>query len=105
MSVKPIRPSEVSLKKAESIPDAVFKSFNKLIVDNFSNGVAVVGQNEVVELLVKAGFKRGEIFDRDWLDIESKYRLAGWIVTYDKPAFNECYEATFKFKKRSSDTR
>ena len=31
-------------------------------------------------------------------DIEDIFREAGWKVTYDKPAYNESYDAYFKFE-------
>ena len=38
------------------------------------------------------------IYDNNWLDIEDIFREAGWKVTYDKPAYNESYDAYFKFE-------
>lgn len=42
-----------------------------------------------------------ECFDRHYLDIEEIYSASGWVVKYDKPAYNEDYPATFEFKKKS----
>jgi hypothetical protein len=37
------------------------------------------------------------IFEKGLLDVETVYERAGWKVTYDKPAYNETYPATFRF--------
>ena len=54
----------------------------------------------MVELIVAKGIKKGDIFTNNWLDIEPLYEDIGWKVTYDKPGFNETYEATFTFDKK-----
>lgn len=38
------------------------------------------------------------MLDREHLDVEDVYRAAGWEVTYDKPGYNETYDATFTFR-------
>lgn len=99
MSVQPIKPEEVTGIKEKTIPDAVFEIFNELIVQHFGNGYSIIRQKEVVGLLVERGFNREEIFTKGWLDIEPIYRKAGWKVVFDKPGYNEDYEATFKFSR------
>jgi hypothetical protein len=93
----PIKPSEMAQKKQEVIPDIVFETFNELITLAFRNGSAIVFQKEIADLLVERGLDRKEIFDKGWLNIEDSYKAVGWDVYYDKPAYNETYEATFKF--------
>ena len=41
---------------------------------------------------------RSMIFEKHWLDFEDIYRKAGWFVNFDKPAYNETYDAFFEFK-------
>jgi len=103
--VKPIKASEIDTKRKEAIPDAVFEVFNELITKSYSGGSATVYQKGVVEMLIAKGLNRKEIFDNHWLDVEGIYRKAGWKVEYDKPAFNETYEARFIFslRPRSND--
>lgn len=96
---KPIAPDEVAGAKKVIIPKKVFEAFNTLIVRNFAGNNAVVVQDDVVDLLVKGGLNRSDIFNNHWLDVEDAYRSAGWIVEYDKPGYNESYPATFAFKK------
>lgn len=43
-----------------------------------------------------------ELYKKHQLDIEEVYRKAGWVVSYDKPAYNENYDAIFTFKSKTS---
>jgi hypothetical protein len=95
---KPISPSEVAAAKREHIPAAVFDAFNAEIVANFTAGRAKVLQKDVVQRLVDGGMDRQEIFDKGYLNVEEVYRAEGWRVEYDKPGFNETYDASFEFK-------
>lgn len=98
--MKPITPAEVIKKTGTGFPDSVFESFNELIRD-FRNGSVTVAQDEVLKMIsARTGLNRQTVCDNGWLDIEGAYRIAGWVVEYDKPGFNETYPATFKFKKR-----
>ncbi len=45
-----------------------------------------------------------EIYERHLLDVEPSYRAEGWEVEYDKPGYNETYEATFTFRKKYMKT-
>lgn len=98
--MKPITPSEVILKKAEILPEAI-EVWNRLIARKFSGKKAVIKQEDAIEALI-AGcvVTRDEVFEQDLLEIEDVYREAGWDVIYDKPAYNEDYSATFTFKKK-----
>ncbi len=100
MPVFPITPGEASEQKNQAIPDAVIEAFNELIIQTLSFGRARFTQEKVVELIVAKGIKKGDIFTNNWLDIEPLYEDIGWKVTYDKPGFNETYEATFTFDKK-----
>lgn len=102
--VKPLTPEEAAkLSKAEheaSIPDEVIEAFNELIKKNWRTWTATVGQHEVIQLAVdKSGGRLSPtmIYDNKWLDVEELFRKSGWEVDYDKPAYNETYEPTFKF--------
>ena len=41
--------------------------------------------------------KRADVFSNHWLDVEDIYREQGWNVEYDKPTYNETYDAYFVF--------
>ncbi len=96
----PIKPSEVVAKKEKSFPDAVFEAFNELITKKWDGSSATVRQDEVVDLMVKKGLEREEIFDNGWLNVEDIYRSAGWVVRYDKPGYDEDYSAYFTFESK-----
>jgi hypothetical protein len=96
--VVPIKASEAQGKLNKSIPDEVIEAFNELIIKNLSGGSATVHQDEVVRLIVKKGIKRADIFENHWLDVENLFQENGWEVDYDKPGYNESYEAYFVFE-------
>jgi len=97
---KPISVNDIANAKNNSIPDVVFDAFNALILKNWNGGSATVGQDEVIRvILASSGYSRAEIFDSHWLDVEGAYRDEGWVVEYDKPGYNESYEAYFVFRK------
>jgi hypothetical protein len=97
----PITPDEVQPRKNETIPEEVFEVFNALIVENWDGRSARITQDEAVSRVSKAlGISRSTAFSRKLLDIEDVYRKAGWKVVYDKPAYNEDYEAFFVFSKK-----
>lgn len=103
--VDPVRPEDVSKGNVKNFPPGVIEAFNELIRENFlGSGSATFKQDEVVARIKKKGIDEKEAFKKGWLDVEDLYRLAGWAVEYDKPAFNETYDATFTFrvKKKGS---
>lgn len=94
--MNPIRPSEVV--KAKPIPDTVITTFNNFIAQNFLHNQSCFKLNDIVDHLVKKyGYTTNEIFNKHWLDIEDLYESFGWKVIFDKPAYNESYDATFTF--------
>ena len=101
--VAPIFPSEAEKEHRTSIPDVIIDAFNKLIVKNYSprEKKSVVKQKEVLNMVCGdpdcGRLTRTDVFDNNWLDVEDIYREQGWHVTYDKPAYNETYDAYFVF--------
>lgn len=102
MATKPITPKEVTLLKVSTIPDEIFEAFNELIVENFDGRSACFSEKKVVALIVKKGISSKDAYGNHWLDVEPIYRKAGWKVEYDKPGYNESYDATFTFSKKSN---
>lgn len=100
--VCPIRPEEVVSEKEKLIPDVVISSFNNLIAEKWNGVSAEIKQPEIVKLLVAAGLDKDEIFKRHWLDVEDIFRAVGWVVEYDKPGYNESYDAFFVFRKNKN---
>lgn len=101
-SGKPISPDEVTAAKTGTIPGEVFDAFNECIALKWNGHEAVVPQDTVVAAILgrMPTAARQSVFDNGWLDVEESYRALGWSVEYDKPAYNESYPATFKFRKR-----
>lgn len=101
MSIQPINPDVIQDVKNSKIPDEIIEAFNELIVENWSGGLAVIKQNEALTRIAgKTAISRSDIFSKNYLDIEDIFRKAGWKVVYDKPAYNENYEAFWKFSKK-----
>lgn len=97
---KPIRPDDVVLAKTVAIPEGVFTIFNELIAENWTGKAAVVKQDDVVARITSRYPElRKDLFQRRWMDVEDSYRAQGWKVSYDKPAYNESYPATYVFSK------
>ena len=97
---QPITPEQVVSKKAELIPGGVIEAFNELITKNFNGSSSTVKQSDAVALIMqKMDCARDKVFSEHWLDVEILFRDAGWRVEYDKPGFNESYDATFKFSR------
>lgn len=100
--MKPIRPDEVQRKRDLDTPDAVFEVFNALIAESWNGSSATVRQKDASVRIAEAlGISYGDVFLNNLLDVEESYRKAGWSVEYDKPGYNESYEASFTFKKKS----
>lgn len=99
MEVEPISPKDVPGAKLSGMPDAVIQLWNGLIAREFSSGVAVVYQDEVIGALLESGVckTRAEIFNKRYLDIEDIYKAKGWSVTYETSYYGD-HPATFKFK-------
>ena len=99
--IKPLSPNDVQEEFNKTIPQFIIEAVNKLIVKNWNGDESVVKQNEILDLVChNEGPSRQEVFGNHWLDVEDLYRKAGWSVEYDKPAYNETYDAYFKFKKK-----
>ena len=108
--IKPINPDDIPAMKAAYIPDWIVEEVNKLIARNFSSGSAMVKQNEIIDAArcsERNGFEfdtadefRNIMFAKGYLNIEEIYRAAGWKVSYDKPGYNESYDAYFVFSKK-----
>jgi hypothetical protein len=101
----PIKPDEVGKQKTARIPEEVFEAFNELIAQHWNGSSATIIQSEVANIAVEKlkvrmpEITRQTLFDENWMDVEESYRMAGWTVEYDKPGYNETYEANFTFRK------
>ena len=101
--IEPILPSEVEQIKASNIPDEVILAFNELIAEKWNGSFSVIKQDDAMERVLRKFevaekfWTRNKIFENKWLDVEYIYRQKGWNVEYDKPGYNESYDAFFKF--------
>jgi len=99
----PMRPKELLAMKRSQIPEAVFDAFNKLIASNWDGCKAIILKSEAVDALTKAlGVENSEIYRLGYLEIDDLYRREGWLVEYDKPAYNENYQASWTFQMEST---
>ena len=97
----PIKPGEVLSRKVAAIPEEVFEVFNALIAEKWDGYQAIVIQEDIGKrIAVALKIPITEVFARHFLDVEDLYRRAGWKVEYDKPGYNETYEAKFIFRKK-----
>lgn len=100
MKVKPLTPAQAGKIKLAEIPDFVIQAVNNLLLRNHTKGAITILQKDVVtEILNLAEPKmtRDELFKSGYLNFEPIFRKNSWGVEYDKPAFNETYEAKFIF--------
>jgi len=106
----PIPPEEISQAKRNSIPDEVFEAFNMLVTNKWDGKSSIVLQSDAVKEIIKRAPKELEnldekaaksyMYSHHWLDIEDFFRESGWIVRYDRPAYNGMYEPFFEFSKK-----
>jgi hypothetical protein len=99
--VNPIKPEEV----VHTIPDFIIEAVNTLIKKKWDGKKALIKQDDILAIVSSNNEdsdkpSRRTIFDNNWLDFEDIYREVGWKVEYDKPAYNESYDAYFKFTKK-----
>ncbi len=92
-----LSPSEIVERHEHSIPNEVIDIFNELIKNDYTGVRAVVFQDDVLKALEKKGFKREDVFEKRWLDVEGIYKKKGWKVAYDRPGYNETGRAYFEF--------
>ena len=100
--IKPITPDEIK----HEIPDFIIETVNTLIKKKWDGKKALIKQNDILSIVSSDDENddkpsRRTIFDNNWLDFEDLYRGVGWNVEYDKPAYNEFYDAYFKFTKNN----
>lgn len=104
--VKPISPKEAAVAKLNNIPIEVIEAVNQLLCEKYSNTRIIITQKDVIERFKKIIIERGQMipnFEYAWLDFEPLYRQAGWKVRYDRPAWDEEYDAFFEFSKDQRD--
>lgn len=97
--MEPITKAQVQENlKQRVFPDFIIQAFNECITEASIKKSSTVLQKDVLKRIKQiSGKDSKEIFENNWLDVEDHYRQAGWKVHYDKPGYNEDYEASFTF--------
>lgn len=103
----PITPEEAINDRINHIHPDIINVTNELIAAKISsiNSSVRILQKEIIEgfMIKNPDFERKKLTEDHHLDIEGIYRKYGWKVVYDKPAYNETYEASFTFTKNKKN--
>lgn len=96
MSVAPITPKEAQKQHlAKVIPDEVYEAVNELLSERYSNSEMIICKDEVISKAIEKmqakgmNVSREKFFMYNWLDFEPAYEEAGWIVSFEKHAYDE----------------
>lgn len=102
--IKPITPKEIMADMGSIIHPAVIQAVNDLLKKNYRGGSCTIKQDEIVAaaIAIDGSLTSTIIFKNHWMDFESVFVKAGWSIKYDKPGFNESYDAYFVFKSKTS---
>lgn len=98
MAVEPFSPADAKAAHQASIPDEIINAVNRLLTIAGASGSRriLITQREVLAA-VEGTYSADRIFANNWLDFEPLYRNKGWKVKYDKPGYNESYDAFWTF--------
>ena len=102
MTARPLSPGDIANAKSSTIPDEVIEAANELLAKRWDGYKSIFTLKELVAL---ARSKRASVehdsflFDSGAYDIEIPFRESGWAVEFDRPGYNETYEAKFIFHK------
>lgn len=101
--MKPLKPEDA----VKTIDSRMIEAVNTMIKENLIGRHAEFTQNDLINKYFELSYPnasksekskiRTELFEKHQLDFEQLYINLGWKVEYDKPAYNETYEASFKF--------
>lgn len=100
---KIISPDEAHALALKEIPEEIIECFNDMIVKHLNTkyDCCTIKQKDILAYVEeKTGYTSDEIFKKRWFDVEELFEKAGWEVKYDKPGFNENYDATFEFNRK-----
>jgi hypothetical protein len=102
VEVKPLSPKEVEETAGENIPAIVIEAVNGLLKKHYRNGLARFTQGEVIDEVknIDPTITKHSLFNNHWLDFEPLFQRVGWKVEFDKPGYNEAYEANWTFTKK-----
>ena len=104
---KALSPTEVEIQskqfRRDRIPPEVVQVVNDMLIEEYGTGgvVTLLQKDIIARVREVTGLTNDTIYARKFMDFEDVFRAAGWKVVYDKPSYNEDYEANFKFSKNS----
>ena len=101
--VKPITPDEIVNNLENIIPSSIILAVNQLLIEKYrGDGEVSVKQKDIIEraISIDESLTSNIIFEKKYMDFEDLYRKSGWSVSYDKPGYNENYDAYFIFNKK-----
>ncbi len=100
-----ITPDKIQMKARKKIPQHIIDAVNEMITAEWDGRHAIFTQDDLMELVLKKSAKptKQEIYDGKLFDFEYVFRREGWVVVYDKPNYNEDYNANFTFSKDELD--
>lgn len=109
LAISPLKASDVVAMKRKEFPEFVIDTFNTLILQRISKGVATFTQDEVIAMILHKAEQsvskpptRQEIFDLGYLNVEEIYFHEGWDVRYDSPDREQAFAPYFTFKIRKA---
>jgi len=99
--MKPIKPGQVKVREVV-IPDSIIGCVNEMISSEWDGKQARIEQKDLLKKVLEKDktLDSDEIFDKHFFDFEDIFRKCGWVVEYDRPGYNESYEAYFIFRKK-----
>ncbi len=95
--VKPLSPAEARAECLKNIPNVVVDAVNHYLRMRAHQSEIRIKQVEIIEYCERHDYSREALFKNNWLDFEDLYRARGWKVYYDKPSYDESYDAAFVF--------
>jgi len=110
---KPMSPEEIMENKVVVIPSFVFDVVNNNLSRQIVslNSTVHIKEKVIVQEIIDMAAEldnevdvvkyRSAIYVDGWLNFEECYRAVGWNVEYDKPAYNESYDAVYKFSRNN----
>jgi hypothetical protein len=98
-TIKPISFQEICEKNKTSIPDAVVKTINKLIIKYFDikTKSSTVPVWEIVE---KSPFNEEQFVENQWYDFSYLYEKVGWDVQLYAPSCNDDFDSFYYFTQK-----
>lgn len=97
--IKPLSPHDIMDNIEKIIPTFVIEAVNNLLIKKFRGGEVTIKQLEIMEEIKRlSDITSTEVYLNKWMDFEEVYNKNGWIVNYDKPGYDENYDAFFTFK-------